>query len=122
MQSLRRILHRRLFFYTSTSLPKNRVLTSAPPPISSVKSAISVQLLSTHVFKVTGSPRLLILSFNGYTFYKLFDTFALINDYDIGQQQVELYCDMVEQTAAIFDIWSVFVTGLIKAIKKTRAG
>ncbi len=121
MQSSGRTFRRRLFFDASSPSPKNRVSTSAPPPISSVKSAIPLQLPSTHVPETAGSPRLLSLSFNGHTFYRLSDILAHINDYPIGLQRVELYCDVVEQTAAIFDIGSVFAAGLITAVKKDKS-
>ncbi len=121
MQLSGRILYRRLFLDASTPLPKNRVSTSVPSPISSIKSAILLQLSSTHVLKAAGSPRLLSLSFNGYTFYSLSDILAHINHYPIGLQRVELYYDVVEQTAAIFDIGSVFATGLITAVKKDKS-
>ncbi len=121
MQSSGRNLRRRLFIHASTPLPKTRVSTSAPRPILSVKSAIRLQPPSTHVPKTAGSPRLLFLFFNGHTFYRLSDILAHINDYPIGLQQVELYCNVVEQTAAIFDIGLVFVAGLITTFKKDKS-
>lgn len=84
------------FFNASTLSPKNKVLTSALPPILSVKSAILLQLPSTHIFEAAGSPRLLSLSFNRHTFYRLFDILVDINNYPDGLQQVKLYYDMVE--------------------------
>ncbi len=121
MQSLGRTFCRRLFFDASTPSPKNRVSISAPPPILSIKSAIPLQPPSTHVPETAGSPRLLSLSFNGHIFYKLFDILTHINDYPVGLQRVQLYYDLVEQTAAIFDIRSVFAAGLITAVKKDKS-
>ncbi len=121
MQSSGRTLRRCLFFDASSPSPKNRISTSAPPPISSVKSAIPLQPPSTHVSKTAGFPRLLSLSFNGHTFYRLSDILAYINDYPVGLQRVELYCNVVKQTAAIFDIGSVFATGLITVVKKDKS-
>ncbi len=121
MQSSGRTLCWCLFIDAFTLLPKNRVSTSAPPPISSVKSVIPLQPPSTHVPKTAESPRLLSLSFNSHIFYRLSDLFAHINNYPVGLQRVELYCNVVEQTAAIFDIGSVFAAGLITAVKKDKS-
>ncbi len=121
MQLSGRTLCRRLFFDASSPSPKNRISTSASPPISSLKSAIPLQPPSTHIPETAEFPRLLSLSFNGHTFYRLSDILAYINDYPVGLQRVELYCDMVEQTAANFDIGSVFATGLIIAVKKDKS-
>ena len=84
------------FFNASTLSPKQKVSTLAPPSISSVKSAILLQLLSTHVLQATGSPRLLFLSFNGYIFYRLSDILVDINHYLDGLQQIELYYDVAK--------------------------
>lgn len=92
------------FLDASTPLPKKRVLTSAPPPMSSIKSTIPLQSQFTYILEVAGSLRLLSLSFNEHIFYKLFDILAYINNYPIGLEQVELYCEVVEQTTVIFDI------------------
>lgn len=109
------------FFDVSTPSPKNRVSTSVLSPILSVKSAISLQLSSTHILEATRSLILLSLSFNRYIFYKFFDIFIHINDYIVGLQRVELYYNVVEQTAVIFDIRSVFAACLIKAVKKNKS-
>lgn len=102
-------------------MPKNRISTSVLLPISSVKSAVLLQPPSTYIPKTTGSPRLLSLSFNGHNFYRLSGILVHINDYPVGLQQVDLYCNMVEQIVAIFDIGLVFMADLITAVKKDKS-
>lgn len=60
----------------------------------------------------SASPMLLSLSFNGYNFFPLSDIIAHITDYPVSLERVKLYCDVVEQTAAIFDIGSILAAGL----------
>lgn len=121
MQLLGYMFYRYLFFNASTLLPKNKISTSTPPLILSIKSAILLQSLSTHVPEAPGSLRLLSLSFNGHTFYKFLDILTLISNYPVGLEEVELYCNVVEQTATIFDITLIFTLGLITAVKKNKS-
>lgn len=67
------------------------------------------------------SQKLLFLSFNGHTFYKLSDIITHIHDYHVGLQHVKLYYDVVEQVVALFDVGLVFAAGLIKAIMKDKS-
>lgn len=59
---------------------------------------------------------MLSLSLNGRTFFQLSDIIEHIQDYPVGLERVELYCDAVEQTAAIFEIGSAFASDLMKAL------
>lgn len=109
------------FFNISIFLPKNRVLTSILAPILSVKSIILLQLPSTYGLEAAEFSRLLSLSFNGHIFYKFSNILTHINNYLVGLQQVELYYNIIEQTATIFNIRLVFAIGLIKAVKKKKS-
>ena len=70
---------------------------------------------------IARSSRLLSLFFNGHIFYRLSDILAHIKNYSIGLQQVELYCNVIEKTIAIFDIRLAFVAGLIRGVKKNKS-
>ncbi len=103
-----------LLFYQKTS-------NSSLSPILSVISAISLQMLFTHISEAAGSLSLLFLYFNRHIFYRLSDILVYINDYPICLQQVEWYCNLVKQTVTILDIRLVFMTGLIIAVKKDKS-
>lgn len=88
--------------------------------MSAVKSVIP-QPLSSQAPGGSDARKLLSLSFNNYTFYKLSDIIAHIHDYPVGLQRTKLYCDVVEQAVGLFDIGSVFAAGLIKAVKRDKS-
>ena len=61
---------------------------------------------------------LLFFLLNSHTFFKLSDKIKHIHNYLGSLEHVKLYCDLVKQTIAIFEIKSLFASNLIKAIKK----
>lgn len=67
------------------------------------------------------SPTMLSLFLNGRTFFQLSDMIEHIHDYPVGLERMELYCDAVEQTAALFEIGSGFASDLMKAVKKDKS-
>lgn len=63
----------------------------------------------------------LLLTFNSYIFYILFNVIIHICDYPEKQVSIALYVNMVKQASIIVVIGSKFVKDLIKAIKKDKS-
>ena len=101
---------------------------STPGPVpSSVTPAQSEPLVSAlgptlpSMSRGSDSLKMLLLMFNGRTFYILSDVIAYICDYPEDEEHVALYVDVVKQVKKIFDLGSAFAEGLIKAIKKDKS-
>lgn len=58
---------------------------------------------------------------NKYTFYKLSDIIGHMYDYSINVHYIKLYCDIIMQVFAFFNIGLIFVADLIKAIQKNKS-
>lgn len=65
--------------------------------------------------------RILLLVFNGQIFYILSNILKHICDYPEDEKRMYLYLDIVKQVSNIFDLGSVFVTDLIKVVKKDKS-
>ena len=94
-------------------------------PITTLQSMQRVSFSSimslSQAIRASASPTLLSFLLNGYTFLNFSDIINHIHDYPVGLERVELYCNVVEQTGAIFEIGSFFALNFIKVVKKDKS-
>lgn len=66
-------------------------------------------------------PILLSFLLNGCIFFNLSDIIDHIHDYLVDLEYVKLYCNVIEQMAAIFEIGLFFALNLMKVVKKDKS-
>lgn len=101
-------------------LAGTRVSTSAPLPGLSGQFVLPVKSIFFLTLQLILLKKLEI-TFNNQTFYFIADIFSYIGNFSIGFQRVELFYDILKQTAFFFNVSSSFVKEVIKAVKKDKS-
>ena len=67
------------------------------------------------------SPNSLVLIFQRRFFYILSDILTYVQDFLVGQDHIYVYKDVVKQMGFIFELGSIFTSGLVTTIKKNKS-